>query len=148
MMLPSTVGQENTETSHIETLGNQTANAIKSLALEINIRSKQFIDEESEKISRWAEDQTQALEQELHDIKRRIKEKERSFNTESDTLKRLDIQKDIQSLQRQMKQKRQSLFTLEDEIDERRKQLILQIEASMNQSIEQENLFTINWTII
>lgn len=148
MMLPSTVGQENTETSHIETLGNQTANAIKSLALEINIRSKQFIDEESEKISRWAEDQTQALEQELHDIKRRIKEKERSFNTESDTLKRLDIQKDIQSLQRQMKQKRQSLFTLEDEIDERRKQLILQIEASLNQSIEQENLFTINWTII
>ena len=46
-----------------------------------------------------------------------------------------------------MKQKRQALFALEDEIDERRHMLIEQIEASLNQTMAEEKLFTINWTI-
>ena len=146
MMLPSRING-NSDIILLDKLENQTANAIKCLGLEINERSKKFIDEESLKISRWAEDQTLALEHELQDIKRRIKEKERNFNTETDTNLRLEIQKDIQTLQRSMKQKRQNLFILEDEIDERRRMLILQIEASLNQTLNEERLFTINWTI-
>jgi hypothetical protein len=87
------------------------------------------------------------LEQELRDIKRRIKEKERAFNSETDSALRLELQKDIQSQQRLLRQKRQALFTLEDEIDERRQMLIQQIEASLNQNVTEEKLFTINWTI-
>ena len=128
-------------------LKHYTGNAVKSLSITVNERNKRYINEESEKISRWADDQTYALEQELRDIKRRIKEKERAFNNESDTNIGLDLQKEIQTLQRQMKQKRQALFALEDEIDERRHMLIEQIEASLNQTMTEEKLFTINWTI-
>jgi predicted nucleic acid-binding Zn-ribbon protein len=121
--------------------------SIKHITTNVNTRNKQFIDDESQKISRWAEDQTYALEQELQDIKRRIKEKERAFKNETDNAIRLDIQKEILSLQRQVNQKRQSLFALEDEIDQRRNELILQIEASLNQIIQEEELFTIYWKI-
>ena len=121
--------------------------SIKHITTNVNTRNKQFIDDESQKISRWAEDQTYALEQELQDIKRRIKEKERAFKNETDNATRLDIQKEILSLQRQVNQKRQSLFVLEDEIDQRRNELILQIEASLNQIIQEEELFTIYWKI-
>ena len=87
------------------------------------------------------------MEQELRDIKRRIKEKERAFSNETDANIRLEQQKEIQSLQRQMKQKRQALFTLEDKIDERRHLQIQQIEASLNQTVTEEKLFTITWKI-
>jgi predicted nucleic acid-binding Zn-ribbon protein len=121
--------------------------SIKHITTNVNTRNKKFIDDESQKISRWAEDQTYALEQELQDFKRRIKEKERAFKNETDNAARLDIQKEILSLQRQVNQKRQSLFALEDEIDQRRNELILQIEASLNQTIHEEELFTIYWKI-
>jgi predicted nucleic acid-binding Zn-ribbon protein len=147
MMLSTEIEEKDTVILHHASLEHYSANASKSLGIEINERSKKFINEESEKISRWADDQTFALEQELRDIKRRIKEKERAFNNESDASVRLELQKEIQTLQRQMKQKRQALFMLEDEIDERRHTLIRQIEASLNQTVAEEKLFTINWKI-
>ena len=147
MMLHADFESTTADISHCTQLNHHVDNAVRSLGLEINERSKKFINEESEKISRWADDQTFALEQELRDIKRRIKEKERAFNSETDAAIRLELQKDIQSQQRLLRQKRQALFTLEDEIDERRQMLIQQIEASLNQNVSEEKLFTINWTI-
>ena len=147
MTLPAEIDYKNTDVINQSHLTHHKENAVKKLSVEINERSKLFIDEENQKISRWAEDQTYALEQELRDIKRRIKEKERAFSNETDANIRLEQQKEIQSLQRQMKQKRQALFTLEDEIDERRHSLIQQIEASLNQTVTEEKLFTINWKI-
>jgi hypothetical protein len=147
MMMHADFESTTADVSHCAQLNQHVENAVRSLGLEINERSKKFINEESEKISRWADDQTFALEQELRDIKRRIKEKERAFNSETDAAIRLELQKDIQSQQRLLRQKRQALFTLEDEIDERRQMLIQQIEASLNQNVSEEKLFTINWTI-
>ena len=147
MLLTAHTADVTTAVAQQTNLEHYTGNAVKSLGITVNERSKRYINEESEKISRWADDQTYALEQELRDIKRRIKEKERAFNNESDTNIGLDLQKEIQTLQRQMKQKRQALFALEDEIDERRHMLIEQIEASLNQTMTEEKLFTINWTI-
>lgn len=147
MMLHAEIESTTADISHCAQLNQHVENAVRSLSLEINERSKKFINEESEKISRWADDQTFALEQELRDVKRRIKEKERAFNAETDAAIRLEFQKDIQSQQRLLRQKRQALFTLEDEIDERRQMLIQQIEASLNQNVSEEKLFTINWTI-
>lgn len=58
------------------------------------------------------------------------------------------IQADIQSLERSKKQKRRDIFNLEEEIEERRDELIAQIDDSLNKDSEQERLFTIHWTVI
>ena len=115
---------------------------------DIKVRDKQFIDEESRKIEQWAEDQTNSLEQELRDIKRRIKERNTDFRKETDEVKRRQIQADIQSLERSKKQKRRDIFNLEEEIEERRDELIAQIDDSLNKDSEQERLFTIHWAVI
>lgn len=115
---------------------------------DIKVRDKQFIDEESRKIEQWAEDQTNSLEQELRDIKRRIKELNTDFRKETDEVKRRQIQADIQSLERSKKQKRRDIFNLEEEIEERRDELIAQIDDSLNKDSEQERLFTIHWAVI
>ena len=147
MTLKSSIKETTEDILHKNTLDALIDTTSKGINTEVNERNKKFIDEESAKITRWAEDQTYALEQELRDIKKRIKEKERIFKSESDGTLRLSIQKEIQTLQRQMKKKRQELFNLEDEIEEEREKLIEKIEASLEQTITKETLFIINWTI-
>lgn len=115
---------------------------------EVAIRDKHFIDEESVKIEQWAEDQTFSLEQELCDTKRQIKEKEREFRKETDDKKRRQLQTDILALQRVQRQKRQELFTVEDDIIGRRDALIAAIDDSLNKAATEERLFTIAWKII
>jgi adenine-specific DNA-methyltransferase len=147
MTLKSSIKETTEDVLHKNTLDALIDTTSKGINTEVNERNKKFIDEESAKITRWAEDQTYALEQELRDIKKRIKEKERIFKSESDGTLRLSIQKEIQTLQRQMKKKRQELFNLEDEIEEERERLIEKIEVSLEQTITKETLFIINWTI-
>lgn len=120
---------------------------IHALTEQINLRNKQFINEESVKIERWADDQTSLLEQELKDLKKQIKEKERAFRAEADDGKRLSLQKEIQSIQKMQRQKRQELFAVEDEIIEQRDKLIEQLDNSLATTANQEVLFTIYWTI-
>lgn len=120
---------------------------IHALTEQINLRNKQFINEESIKIERWADDQTFLLEQELKDLKKQIKEKERAFRAEADDNKRLSLQKEIQSIQKLQRQKRQELFVVEDEIIEQRDKLIEQLDSSLATTVKQEVLFTIHWTI-
>lgn len=119
----------------------------EKVTAEISARNKEFINEESTKISRWAEDQTFAVEQEIRDTKRQIKERERQFRTETDSVAQLRLQREIQSLQRLQRQKRQELFAVEDEIDRRRDALIRQIEASLDRTVTETSLFRINWII-
>ena len=114
---------------------------------EIRIKNSLFIQEESAKIERWAEDQTFAAEQELKDIKKAIRDKTSLARITTEPEKQLAIQSELNSLQRQLKLKRANLFRLEDEIEEKRDQLIEQIERSLNQKVQEEDLFTIHWTI-
>lgn len=119
----------------------------ESTITNISARNKEFINEESAKISRWADDQTFAVEQEIRDVKRQIKERERQFRAETNSAEQLRLQREIQSLQRLQRQKRQELFSVEDEIDRRRDELIRQIEASLDRTITEIPLFRINWII-
>jgi len=135
------------------TLDTSALNAVvsekrKAQDKEIAERDKQFIDEENAKIEQWADDQTFNLEQELRDIKRQIKEKDREFRKESDERLRRQLQTDIVALQRSQRQKRQNIFSLEDEIIARRDALIASIDASLSKSATQETLFTIAWTVV
>lgn len=114
----------------------------------IAIRDKEFINDESAKIERWAEDQTFTLEEELRNVKKQIKEREHEFRNESDNKRRLELQSEIMSLQRTLRQKRNDLFTVEDEIMARRKALIEEIDNSLNKSAKEEYLFTIAWQVV
>lgn len=114
----------------------------------IAIRDKEFINDESAKIEQWAEDQTFTLEEELRNVKKQIKECEHEFRNEGDNKRRLELQSEIMSLQRTLRQKRNDIFTVEDEIMARRKALIEEIDNSLNKSAKEEYLFTIAWQVV
>lgn len=120
----------------------------KSMNDSIALRDKQFINEESAKIEQWAEDQTFSLEEEIRNVKKQIKEREREFRKETDDHRRRQLQAEILTLQRSQRQKRQELFSLEDEIIVRRDALIAAIDSSLNKAAEEEPLFKIMWQIV
>ena len=128
----------------------QSEMASKRISLDerIALRDKQFINEESAKIEQWAEDQTFSLEEELRNVKKQIKEREKEFRKETDDNRRRQLQSEIVALQRTLRQKRQELFSLEDEIITRRDALIAAIDNSLNKSAIEEHLFTIAWQIV
>lgn len=147
MLIPASTTTESPHAFLSAVLSDMLKAKTEKVAADISARNKEFINEESTKISRWAEDQTFAVEQELRDTKRQIKERERQFRTETDSAAQLRLQREIQSLQRLQRQKRQELFAVEDEIDRRRDALIRQIEASLDRTVTETSLFRINWII-
>lgn len=110
-------------------------------------RDKKYIDDESDKITRWAEDQTFSLEEEIRQLKKQIKEKDRLFRAEKDEQRRRQLQVEIQDLEREQKNKRRDLFTAEDEVEERRRNLISKIDDALAKATTEEKLFSIGWQI-
>lgn len=107
-----------------------------------------YFHEERERLERWADDLILASEKELQDTKAKIKETKRQARMATSTEEQHQIQKQIKSLERTQRKQRQRIFEVEDEIMNKRDDLIDQLEERMVQKTEQEELFTIRWKII
>ncbi|MEZ9058331.1 hypothetical protein [Vibrio pelagius] len=57
-------------------------------------------------------------------------------------------QEKLQKLERQQKRQRMEIFDIEDEIADKRDELISALEARMKQKTEVTELFTIRWQVI
>ena len=147
MLVPAEISSQSPHAFLSTELSNMLSLKTEKVVSDISARNKEFINHESAKISRWADDQTFSVEHEIRDTKRQIKERERQFRSETNSVEQLRLQREIQSLQRLQRQKRQELFAVEDEIDRRRDDLIRQIEASLDRTITETPLFRINWII-
>lgn len=120
---------------------------IEALSAEVGVRNKKFLNEEIDKIENWADDQTLALEQELKETKRQLREKTRFIKTISrDNL--LELTKETQYLQKLYKQKREELTKLEDEVALKQSELITKATKSLDNKIEEELLFSIKWSLV
>ena len=101
----------------------------------------------SEKLHKWADDKLIAVEKELKDTKAKIKE----LNRQSSASEELEEQGKIQSLIREQEKKRRriqrEIFDIEDEIAEERDELIDKLKSAMQQKIDIEQLFIIEWEI-
>lgn len=114
---------------------------------QLEARNSQYVNEEIAKIERWAEDKSFAVEQELKDIKRSLREKTRQAKLVDDSQRLVTLQHEIQSLSKLQRTKRNEIFEVEDEIERRRDEIITQIGDSLKQQITQKELFTIRWNI-
>jgi adenine-specific DNA-methyltransferase len=102
---------------------------------------------ETEKLDGWAEDLKLGLEREIKDFDRQIREARRVANAGLTLEEKLAGQKKIKALESQRNQKRKSLFEAQDEVDQRREQLILQIEGKLQQRSGNSCLFSIRWVL-
>ena len=88
-----------------------------------------------------------ALERELKELEKKIKEVRRSASAALTLEEKLAVQKEVKALESQRNEKRKRLFDAQDDVDRRRGELIEQIEAKLRQDSTFEELFTIRWSL-
>jgi hypothetical protein len=113
----------------------------------ISERNARFFEAEAEKLDSWADDLKVALEREIKDIDRQIKEAKRAATLALTLEEKLAGQKQVRALESQRNGKRRALFDAQDEIDRRREQLIADIEGRLQQKVDSMELFTVRWRL-
>lgn len=121
------------------------AKATVSRSLEQN--SKHF-HEAREKLERWADDMVLSAEKTLTDTKEQIKALRRQARQAVTVEEQHRIQEKTAKLERQQRRQRQEIFKVEDEIMEKRDQLVDQLEKRLTQRTDTETLFTIRWAVV
>lgn len=121
------------------------AQATLSRSLEQNNR---YFHEAREKLERWADDMVLSAEKALANTKEQIKALRRQARQATTLAEQHAIQEKLQKLERQQRRQRQEIFRIEDEIMEKRDQLIDQLEKRLAQRTHAETLFTIRWAVV
>lgn len=111
-------------------------------------RNKDFFDTEMDKLDQWADDMKLSLDKEIKDLDAEIKlrksEAKRMLNLEA----KVKAQRGIKDLEKKRSEKRQTLYEAQDTIDDRKENLLNEIEGRLKQNIKATELFTIKWTIV
>jgi hypothetical protein len=137
-------GTPERETQRLAGEAERHAKATVSRSLEQN--SKHF-HEAREKLEKWADDMVLSAEKALADTKEQIKALRRQARQVVTLDEQHQIQEKIQKLERQQRRQRQEIFKVEDEIMDKRDQLIDQLEQRLAQRTTTETLFTIRWRV-
>lgn len=110
-------------------------------------QNNEHFHEAREKLEKWADDMVFSAEKALTDTKEQIKILRRQARQAETLEEQHQIQESIQKLERKQRRQRQEIFQVEDEILEKRDQLIDSLERRLVQRTEVSTLFTIRWEV-
>ena len=110
--------------------------------------NSQHFSQARERLDRWAEDSVLAAEQAIKDTKEQIKALRRQSRQAETLSEQKDLQEKIQSLEKKQRRQRQQIFDVEDEINDKRDNLIAELERRLSQKTESTELFTIRWKVV
>ena len=108
----------------------------------------QYFHHEREKLEHRADDQILAAEQALVDTKTRIRDTKRRARMAETVEEQRELQEALKTLERQQRRHRQEIFDVEDQIEERRDQLIEALEKRIKQKTLVHPLFRIKWQLV
>ncbi|MBT3348867.1 DEAD/DEAH box helicase [bacterium] len=111
-------------------------------------RNSEFFDAEVEKLDKWANDIKIALELDLKKLDIDIKVTKTSSRKILNLDEKLKIQKEIKDMEKKRNEMRKKLFEAQDEVEDRKENLIERVEAQLKQNSNLEQLFAIRWKII
>ena len=118
-----------------------------ALLRDVNERNLGYFEQEVQKLDAWADDLKLGLEQEIKEIDREIKEVRRTAATSPTLEEKLSWQKKQRELEAKRSRLRRELFARQDEVEAQRNDLINQLEAQLQQQVEERTLFTIEWEL-
>jgi ERCC4-related helicase len=141
---------------HTITLSNEIDKGLKEVfkvqkqdVLEDNLqRNAAFFDQEYDKLDKWADDMKISLEKEIRDIDAEIKLRKAEARKTLDLQTKVKEQRAIKELEKKRNEKRKHLFEAQDQIDDKKDNVLSNIEERLSQKIEEKELFTIEWELI
>ena len=106
-----------------------------------------FFEQEVNKLDAWADDLKEGLEASIKELDKQIKEVRREAKIAVTLEEKLALQKQQKTLESQRNKSRRELFDKQDEVDERREELIESLEGKLNKKTTIETLFTVQWSV-
>ena len=131
-----------------ETLTDNSKQHIKAKLTEIDSRNLSYFKEEEERIFRWEKDLIESLEHELDTVKRQIREAENQSRSAANIQEKLELTRKVDELERLKRKKRNELADREDEISEKRRAMISELDAKLIKKVQSSDVFTVEWQII
>ncbi len=122
--------------------------AKNAIVQEVAERNSHYFETEMDKLETWADDLKQGLERELQELDKEIKAVKKEAQQAGNLDSKVELHKKVKELEKRRNNKRKQLFDAQDEIDERKENVIGKIEAQLEQDVSVAELFTIRWQII
>jgi SNF2 family DNA or RNA helicase len=134
--------------THVKNLINQITQKQQAEILQMNAeRNTGFFDTEMEKLDRWAEDVKSSMEIELKELDKEIKYRKTEAKKILNLEEKVTAHRQIKEMEKKRNTMRLNLYQTQDDVDNKKEQLIGEIEARLKQKMEQTELFTIRWKI-
>lgn len=111
-------------------------------------RNATWFEAEMDKLDTWADDLKLGLEREIKDLDAEIKLRKAEAKREPELIRKVALRRQSTDLERKRDDKRQSLFKAQDDVEQRRDELLADIEKRLQQRSQELPLFTIRWEII
>lgn len=107
-----------------------------------------YFQRERDKLEGWADDQIAASEANLEDTRAKLKDTKRRTRTAETLEEQKEAQEALKKLERQLRYDRQTIFDVQDEIEEKRDALIDALEHQMHRKSQTHRLFRVRWELI
>ena len=101
-----------------------------------------------DKLDSWASDMKVSLEREITDLDAEIKLKKSEAKKMTQLKDKVAAQRVIKDLEKKRAEKRHNLYQAQDEVDNKKEELLTKVEKMLEQKIEMTELFTIRWRVI
>ena len=136
------------ERDKVNILEGMEQKSIDQVLVQIAERNNRFFDVEVDKLDKWSDDIKESLELELKKLSKDIK----THKTEARKIIKLDekvkAQRQIKDMEKKRNTMRLNLFKLQDEADERKEKLIVDVEGRLKQKTQVSELFKIRWVVV
>ncbi len=129
-------------------LANELSHRKTDILMEVNQRNLKYFEAEVDKLDAWADDLKVGLEQAIKEIDKEVRELRRTARSAPDLSEKLRWQKRQRELEKLRSRKRRELFDKQDEVDNRREELISELEDKLEQKVEEKLLFRICWWVV
>ena len=143
--IPATASNNTSPEADLSELTQSSARAILAQIAEQNAS---YFDQEMDKLERWADDRKRSLEIQIKDLDVEIKQ----LKAESRKLAKLEdkvkAQRQVKQLEQKRTEFRRELFDAQDAIDQDKDGLLDSIEQRLQQTVQKQALFQIQFTII
>jgi hypothetical protein len=110
-------------------------------------RNEVFFDAESDKLDRWADDLKENLEREIKNLEVEIREAKKAKRLAQDLESKIAAQKRINELEQQRNHRKRTLFDAQDEIEQKKDDLIAEVESRLQQRTSRQEVFAIRWRV-
>lgn len=114
---------------------------------DIGVRNMQFFEQELEKLDKWGEDRRNSLKINLKELDQQIKEIKRQARFATNLPEKLQLEKKRRQLESERDEAWREYDKAAKEIERNKDALIEDVERHLQQSVEEEELFFIQWEI-